>query len=132
MKQKVSNKENSIQFLTDSIKSNLCDYSDAYILVIGDITVTGGNEDTKVAFTNCTPFKTCRAELNVFVNDAQYIYIAIHMYNLIEYSDNYSDTSGSLWQCKRDEIDNNANLSTDSLSFKYKSNFTGNLAADEQ
>ena len=49
------------------------------------------------------------------------------MYNLIEYSDNYSDTSGSLWQFKRDEIVNNADVSNDNApSFKYKTNLTGN------
>ena len=50
------------------------------------------------------------------------------MYNLIEYSDNYSDTSGSLWNFKRDEIDNNANVTNDNnaLSFKYKVNLVGN------
>ena len=51
------------------------------------------------------------------------------MYNLIEYSDNYSDTSGSLWQFKRDEI--NINLpNINSLSFNYKSNLIGNTDAD--
>ena len=50
------------------------------------------------------------------------------MYNLIEYSDNYSDTLGSLWDFKRDEIDNNANVTYDknAPSFKYKANFIGN------
>ena len=46
-----------IKFLTKSTESSLCDYSDAYILVTGDLTITGGNEDTKVAFKNCAPFK---------------------------------------------------------------------------
>ena len=52
----------------------------------------------------------------------------MHMYNLIEYSDNYSDTSGSLWNLKRDEIVNNANVTNDdnALSFKYKANLIGN------
>ena len=58
------------------------------------------------------------------------------MYNLIEYSDNYSDTSGSLWQFKRDEQNmNNGNLAgvtTDDLtSFKYKSSFSKSLTADD-
>ena len=53
------------------------------------------------------------------------------MYNLIEYSNNYSDTSGSLWQFKKDEIEGDVDLTTDnSLSFKYKSSFTGNTDAD--
>ena len=88
-------------FVTDSIKSNLCDYSSACILVKGNITVEGGNANTKVAFKNCTPFKTCRTKINhVFVGDVDYIYIAKHTYNLNEYSDNYSDKSESLWQFK--------------------------------
>ena len=53
------------------------------------------------------------------------------MYNLIEYSDNYSDTSGSLWQFKRDEIIGNINLTNNnSSSFKYKSNLIGNTDVD--
>ena len=69
----------------------------------------------------------CRTEINeIFVDEAQHINISMPMYNLIEYSDNYSDTSGSLWQFKRDEqpIDNNGafiNITAgNSSSFKYK------------
>ena len=51
--------ENLIKFLAESIESILCDYSDAYILVTGNITVTGGNSNTKAAFRNCAPFKEC-------------------------------------------------------------------------
>ena len=95
---------NEVKFLTSSLESSLCDYSDAYILVTGNINVTGGDANTKVAFKNCAPFKKCRTEINeTFVDDAEHINIAMPMYNLIEYSDNYSDTSGSLWQFKREE-----------------------------
>ena len=92
------------------------------ILVIGNITDSGDLANTKVAFKSCTPFKACRTEINdVFNNEADNIYIAVHMYNLIEYSDNHSDISGSLWQFKRNEIDDNANMNTTgSSSFKYK------------
>ena len=91
-------KDEEIKFLTRSLESNLCDNSDAYILVTGNITVAGGNANTKVAFKNCAPFKRCRTEINeTFVDDADFINIAMPMYNLIEYSDNYSDTSGRLW-----------------------------------
>ena len=89
---------NPIKFLTKSIESSLCDYSDAYILVTGNINVTGGDNNTKVAFKNCVPFIDCRTEINdTFVDYAGFINIAMPMYNLTEYSDNYSDTSGSLW-----------------------------------
>ena len=101
---------NPIRFLTKSIESSLCDYSDAYILVAGNITVTGGDNNTKVSFKNCTPFKKCMTEINeTFVDEADFINITMSMYNLIEYSDNYSDISGSLWNFKRDEqpINNN-------------------------
>ena len=56
--------ENEIKFLTNSLESNFCDYSEAYILVTGNITVTGGNANTKIAFKNCAPFKNCRIEIN--------------------------------------------------------------------
>ena len=102
-----------------SIESSLCNYSDAYILVTEHIIVTrtiagaGHNPApppppaqrkqphaaaTQVAFKNCAPFKDCRTEINdTFVDYANFINIAMPMYNLIEYSDNYSDSSGSLW-----------------------------------
>ena len=120
--------ESEIKFLTSSLESNLCDYSDAYILVAGNINVTDGDANTKVAFKNCAPFRKCRTEINeTFVDNAQHINIAMPMYNLIEYSNNYSDTSGSLWQFKRDEIEENLDLTLDanhipsySSSFKYK------------
>ena len=84
--------------LTISLESSLCDYSDAYILVTRNINVTGGNANAKVAFKNCAPFEKCRTEINdMFVNDAQHINIAMLLYNLMEYSNNYYDTSGSLW-----------------------------------
>ena len=53
-----------IKFLTKSIESSLCDYSDAYILVTGNINVTGGDANTKVAFKNCAPFTKCITEIN--------------------------------------------------------------------
>ena len=106
--------ENPIKFLTKSIESSLCDYSDAYILVTGNITVADGNANAKVAFKNCAPFKECGTEINeTFVDKTKHINIAMPMYNLIEYSDNYSDTSGSLWQFKRDEIGGNIDLTVD-------------------
>ena len=60
----VIDNENPIKFLTSSLKSSLCDYSDAYILVTGNITVAGANDNTKVAFKNCAPFRKCRTEIN--------------------------------------------------------------------
>ena len=72
--------ENIIKFLTPSLKLSLCDYSDAYILVKGNIAVTGGDANTKVAFKNCAPFKECRTEINeTFVDETEHINIAMPM-----------------------------------------------------
>ena len=69
-------KDEKIKFLTRSIESNICDYYDAYISVTGNITVTGGDANTKVAFKNCAPFRECRTEINeTFVKDAQHAYV---------------------------------------------------------
>ena len=96
--------ENPIKFLTSSLESNLCDYSDAYILVTGNINVTGGNANKKAVFKNCAPFRECRTEINeTFVNNAKHINIAMSMYNLVEYSDNYceySEVYGNLKEMK--------------------------------
>ena len=76
-----------------------------------------------IAFKNCAQFSTCKTDINdVFIDEANHIYIAMSMYNLFEYSDNYSDTSGSLGKFKRDEVPaNDADLTdTNSDSFKYK------------
>ena len=104
----------TMKFETETFKSCLCDYSDAFILVTGDITVNA-DDNTDVAFKNCAPFSTCTAKINyIFVDEVNHIYIAMPMYNLIEYSNNYSDTSGSLWQFKRDEVPaGNVELSID-------------------
>ena len=73
------NQNNSIKYETESIKSSLCDYSDAFILLTGDITVTANN-DKHVAFKNCAPFSTCDTEINdVFIDEGSHIYIAIPM-----------------------------------------------------
>ena len=102
-------------------------YSDAYILVTGNITVAP-NAATQELFKNCAPFEKCRTEINgTFVDEADFINITMPIYNLIEYSDNYSDTSGSLWHFKRDEITNNADVTNDdnAPSFKHKASLIG-------
>ena len=122
-------KNDEIKFLTRSIESSLCD---AYILVTGNITATPNDAVTQVVFKNCIPFEKCRTEINeTFVDEVTHINITMPMYNLIEYSDNYSDTSGSLWQFKKDKIINNADATNDNNAppFKYKANLivnTGN------
>ena len=109
-------------------KSSLCDYSDAYILVKRTITITGAGADAAarqadesdkgVAFKNCAPFTHCISEINnTQVDNAKDIDIIMPMYNLIEYSDNYAKTTGSLWQYFRDEPNNNL-ANSESISLK--------------
>ena len=116
-----------IKFETETIKSSLCDYSDAFILVTGNITVNAAN-DTNVAFKNCAPFCTCKTVINdMFIGRAEHIYVAMPMNNVIQCSDNYSNTSGSFWQFKRDEVPaNNADVPiNNSQLFKYKAALVG-------
>ena len=95
----------TVKFETQVIKSSLCDYSDAYILVTGNITAVGNDANTKGAFKNCAPFMKCVTHINhEHVDTADNLDIVMPMYNLIEYSDNYSDTLGSLWQFKKRRI----------------------------
>ena len=123
----------TIKFETNVIKSNLCDYPDAYIYFLTrNITATCGNVNTNVAFKNCAPFTRCVAHINdEHVETAENLDIIMPMYNLLEYSDNYANSSGSLWQFKRDEQDiraagiPNAVTTNNSTSFKYKSSLSG-------
>ena len=114
--------DTSITFETKNITSRLCDYSDAYPIVTGDITTTGGDTNTNVAFKNCAPFTKCITHINdEHAHTAEEINITMPMNNLIEYSNNYSDTSGRLWQFKRDKspvnnTGNRANFNTNDSS----------------
>ena len=73
--------------------------------------ITPNDAATQVIFKNCAPFEKCITEINEnFIDEAGFINITMPMYNLIECSDNYSDTSGSLWQFKRDERIDNADV----------------------
>ena len=132
------NVNSQIKFKTTMLKSSICNYSDAYALVKGTITVNNtaaanadaNNTNKKVIFKNCAPFTYCISEINnTQVVNAKDIDIVMPMYNLIEYSDNYSKTSGSLWQYCKDipAADNNnpiinfaENNFTDSFNFKVK------------
>ena len=72
--------ESPIKFLTSSLQSNLCDYSDAYILVIANITVTPNDATTQVTFKNCAPFEDCRTEINeTFIDYANFINMTMPM-----------------------------------------------------
>ena len=126
------NVNSQIKFKSTMLKSSLCDYSDAYILVKGKITITGAGDneaarqgDKGVAFKYCSPFTYCIINIeinNTQIDNAKDIDIVMPMYSLIEYSDNYAKTSGSLWQYYRDEPNDNL---ANSESFNSKIKITG-------
>ena len=142
----VCNIGGQIKFKTSMLGSSLCDYSDAYILVKGTVTVlnTAGagaavnNTNKKVIFKNYAPFTNCISKTNnTQVDDAQDIDTAMYMYNLIEYSAASSKTLESLWEYYRDEpaLDNNDNITdfsandNDSVLFKFKQQITGQIGS---
>ena len=124
------NNPDTIKYDTRVLKPNLCDYAEAYILVDGTIRGTGGNNNTRLALKNCAPFTKCNLEINdEHVDTAENLDIVMPIYNLIEYSDNYQDSSATLYQYKRDEPPE-ANAIADltannSSSFKYKISLLG-------
>ena len=121
------------------LRSSLCDYSNAYIIVKGNITVNNtaadgaaaNNTNKKVIFKNCAPFTNCISKINnTQIDNAEYIDIVMPMYNLIEYSDNYSKICGSLWQYCKDipAVNDEGNIvvfngTNDADLFIFKSNF---------
>ena len=120
------NKE--IRIKTSMLRSDLCDDSNAYIIVKGDITVTNPNNAKRnkaVAFKNNAPFINCISKINgIKIDNAEDLDVVMPMYNLLEYSKNYKKTTGSLWNYYRDQP--RKPLSTNSEFFKYKTSITGN------
>ena len=117
-----------IIFKTSTVNSSLCDYNDAYILVNGTLTMTGARKDNGAKqtsnrnkgamFKNCAPFANDMSKINNTPTDhSKDLNVVRSMYSLIKYSDNYSKTSGSLWQYYRDEP---APAIINSNSFKSK------------
>ena len=112
---------NEVIYSTKVLKSNLCHYNDAYILVRGDITATAAPA-TQVSFTFCAPFTKCITKI-----DGTSI-----SYNLIEYSLNYSWKTGRLWCYSKDESTNfKADISNTNNfeSFEYKTKLLENTVA---
>ena len=112
------NVNSEIKIKTSMLRSSLCDDSDAYIHVSGTITITNRaaaaaanpNNRKNITIEYCAPFANCVSEINnTQIGNAKDTDIGMPKYNLIEYNDNYSKTSGSLYQYYRDEpfLDNN-------------------------
>ena len=94
---------NEITYNTEVLKSNLCDYNDAYILVRGDIYFIG-HHATQVAFENCAPVTKRIKKLDgTTTDDAEELDLVMPMCNLIECSSNYSETTRILWMFSKDE-----------------------------
>ena len=127
-----ANNPDTIKYDTRVLKPNLCDYAEAYFLVDGTIRATNAVNATRLALKICAPFIKCNLEINdEHVDTAENLDIVMPMYNLIEYSDNYQDSSATLYQYKRDEPpegDPIPNLTADySSSFKYKIKLLGKV-----
>ena len=139
-KDTVENNPDTIKYDTRVLKPNLCDYADAYILVDGTIRAANANADvnnnvgTRLALKNCAPFTKCNLEINdEHVDTTENLDIVMPMYNLIEHSDNYQDSSATLYQYKRGEsLDGIANDLThnNSTSSGYKIKLLGNPVID--
>ena len=128
-----ANNPDTIKYDTRVLKPNLCDYAEAYILVDGTIRAAGAVNATRLALKNCAPFTKRNLEINdEHVDTAENLDIVMPMYNLLEYSDNYQDSSATLYQYKRDEPSENDTVAdltaNNSSSFKYKINLLGNIA----
>ena len=114
------------------LRSNLFDYSDAYIVVKGavDLLPDDANENDKaqknVAYKNNAPFRSCISKINgTLIDNAEHLDIVMPMYNMLEYSQNYSMTSGSLWNFYRDEIDDVDDNASDGKLINYKTKIVG-------
>ena len=132
------NTNEQIRFKTSMLKSDLCDFNYEYFVFKGNITVSADERDgdemnRQVILKNNAPFISCISKINgLLVENAEDLDIVMPMYNLLEYSKNYSKTSGSLWNYYRDELtddtndNNNPNKNIiNSNSFKYKTSITG-------
>ena len=122
------NPNKKIRIKTSMLRSDLCDFSDGYIVVKGDITITNpdnAKRNKAVAFKDNSPFINCISKINgIKIDNAEDLDVAMAMYSLLEYSKNYKKTTGTLWNYYRDQPSNP--VSTNSESFKYKISTTGN------
>ena len=103
-----------IRFKTSMLRLDLCDFSDAYIVVKGEVTVTGGSNSSRknrpLAFKNNAPFICWISRINVvLIDNTEDLDIAMPLYNLIEYTENYRKTTSSLWNYYRDELSHDTN-----------------------
>ena len=109
------------------LRSDLCVYSNAYIILKGRTgtraTTTTDIGQRDIAFKNNVSFRSCITKINsTLIDNAEGLDIVMPIYNLLEYSQNYSMTSGNSWNYCRGEIDYVDDNVSDGKSFKYKTN----------
>ena len=116
------------------MKSNLCDYNNAHILVRGDLTIKG-HHVTQVALKTCSPFTKCIKKIHgTTIDDTEDLDLIMSMYNLLEYISNYSETTGRLWFYSKDEATNlNVDIGNNNAfkSFNYKDKLLEDIVADD-
>ena len=122
------NPNKEIRIKMSLLRSDLCDFSDVYIVVEGDITLEGdddANERNKnLTFKNNAPFINCISKINgIKIDNVKDLHVVMQMHNLLEYYKNYRKTTGSLWNYYRDEPSDP--LSSNSESFKNKTSIVG-------
>ena len=125
------NKE--IRIKTSMLRSDLCDFNDAHIVVKGDVTLEGDNDANKrnknLVFKNNAQFTNCISKINgAKIDNAEDLDVVMPMYNLLEHSKNYRKTTGSLWNYYRNEPSNP--LPSNSESFKQKTNIIRKTSED--
>ena len=129
----VNDQSNANYDVGNEIISNLCDY-DAYVLVRRDTVTTAHNDPTPVAFKNCATFIKYITKIDgTAIDDAEDLNLVMPMCNLVEYSSNYSATTGSLWFYSKDEVTNfNADIVNNNnfKSFGYNAKLLGNTEAE--
>ena len=125
------------------LRSDLCDFNDAYIVVKGIVTVSADERDrdemnrqiSKVIFKINAPFISCISKINgILAENTENLDIVMPLYNLLKYSKNYSKTSASLWNYYRDKLTDETNDNNgpnknviNSKPFKYKTSITGSI-----
>ena len=108
---------NEIMYNTVVLKSNLCDYNDAYILVMGDITVVQFTV-TLLLIGNARVAQAALKIDGITINDAEELGLVMPIYNLIEFNSNYSDTTGSLYFFSKNEVTDFHNDVANTVIFK--------------
>ena len=132
------NENKSVRFKTPMLRSGLCYYADAYVLIDGIIIAAGNaprdRQNRPVILQNNAPFIYCITRINgELIEDADDLDVVMPMYNLLEYCKNYRKTIGALYNYYRDELDDDAVLNNhpnnnvvSSNAFQYKNKLLGN------